>query len=748
MTVAPKNDAGINLREEIRMKETPQNHPVHARLVTVTGKLPTLSATNRNRLAVYLVQNNTVLSQSQLNSTGTFQFHVAPHLATAHAGVSVVLGPKGLDPQSLASHTDLPRAALASTGKQVSGAIDIDFTAQKISDDIIDRWWFWCREYTVSGTLETSTNCPVGAQVTIYNVNCGVSGLVKTPITTVTTDANGNFTASFNWCSRICWWPCWPVWWRCWPWWWELDILAVIENVERQLQIESPANAIVAPTSAAPLRQPDGADLMTGVGFAATRATAIQPDKARTALIARKFADPRIRERFPYWWWCCENPNLVFSAAQGETTILNEDPNTSTRWCFASGQTVPLTGNAQAVGACPVQQGSGDCAFVWNSVGSDPAYSVLFENILSGYDVPGQGGDCVQLAFNGELNLYGLLTGDCVAYYQVLASQWNSNPARGGSDVGAFQPLSETLVNTVTIWRGALPNPYQEQVSLVLGPFSFNGQDNLYTTPYQRQSGLLPASVIAQIGAFPTLGPSDILMGWSSPDLVLSVQAADLVSPAAAGGVTLAYVPYDATGTAIPTPSSPTPPQFVLGPDLTLMIDTTPLTTANIGTVTVYNSDGTLANQTTVPGTTCLAYQITTATGYALITTSVSDTEGHLCAYSVTADFGHDLSGSTTPTDREYTDPLSSFTPNSALQAYGIDAGYVVPNTLPTATADTPPIPAWSFIGGGDVFLFNVTQSCCYDFRLAVAKRTTDGDTFACASYTADFQTVNITIVS
>ena len=147
-------------------------------------------------------------------------------------------------------------------------------------------------------TTCSTSGCPVGAEVSLYNVFSGVGGLVKTPIATVSTDSNGNFTATFNWCSwRFCWWPCAPIWWQCWPWWWELDILAVIENLEQRLR-KGPGGPVEF-SSVAPLRQPNAADLMTGVGFAAARpGMALQPDSGRTALISAKLSNPAIREIF------------------------------------------------------------------------------------------------------------------------------------------------------------------------------------------------------------------------------------------------------------------------------------------------------------------------------------------------------------------------------------------------------------------------------------------------------------------
>ena len=746
------------------MKESEINKPPHrTAFVSVTGRLPELSAKNRQRLAVFLTKGSMVLSQTPVTTGGAFHFYVAPQVAS-ETGVAVVLGPKGMDPQTLANHTDLPRIALSGAHRHKGGDITVDFSKLNVNDKLIDPWWIWCREYTVSGTLETAGGCPIGAQVTVYNVTCGVGGCAETPLTTVTTDANGHFTATFNWCSRICWWPCWPWWWSCWPWWWEWDILAVIENIERQLtQSSGPSQTVFA--NLAPLRQPSAADLMTGVGFAASRANAVlQPDSARTAFIASKFADPRIREIFPWWWWCCENPNIVFSASQGTTTVLNEDPNTSTRWCFPSGQTVSLTGNNQSAGACPISTG-GDCGFAWTSVGDEPG-GVLVGDISMGYAVGS--GACSNLAFDGNLNLNGVLSGDCVAYYQVVAGQWGGggNPARGGSAPTVYQQLSPTLYNYVTIWRAATLTP--ETDAVYLGPFSYNGQDNLYMTLSQRQSiinGAAAPATTPPVGSSPTLNAGDFVMGWDAPDLVLTVQAGDLVSPAATGGVNLAVIPFDATATVIPTASTSPPPagEIEMGPDLTLMIDTSPLTTTTIDWTLsgVYNADGTAATLTTLPGSACPAYLIKAGGGYVLIHTTVVDNAGHLYEYQIRTQYGSGSYLAATPADRDYAQAPSSFSAAITPPPYGVDAGYGLPNNLPTpppAPQVPPPSPGtafiaaaatnWTYVGGGDTIYIPITESCCYDFQLWAGKRLTDGQTFSCTWYNPTFQTVNITVAS
>lgn len=689
-----------------------------------------------------------MLGESPLGAGGSFQFHVTQHLAS-DASVHVVLGPKGLDGQSLAGRAELPRVALGKSQKHEGRGINVEFAIKNINE-VIDPWWIWCREYTVSGTLKSVGGCPVPGQVTVYNVTSGVSGLTKNALTTVTTDANGNFTATFNWCSwRWCWWPCWPFWWHCWPWWWELDILAVLAHLEQQvLPLVNPGGPVEAAAARvmAPLRQPSTADLMTGVGFAALRQGAIiERDESRTALIAAKLANPAIREIFPWWWWCCQNPNIVFSAMQGTTTVLDEDPNTSTRWCFPSGETVALTGNSQSLGACPVN-GGGECAFAWTSVGGEPPLAVLVSDITMGY-ANGGGGACRNLAFAGSLNLNGVMSGDCIAYYQVLAGQWGGggglavqgNPARGGTTPVSYSPLSESLINYVTIWRNGV-GPAQYAVGL--GPFSYNGVSNLYVSLAQRQNtGVpLPAPVTAAIGAFPALGPGDFVIGWAYPDLVLTVPSTDLVSPALTGGANLTIAAYDVNANPVTVPD--------MGPELTLTIDNSPLTPATVDSVLVYNSDGTPATQTTESSTECPAYKITTpGGGYALIHVTVEDEAAHLCEYFIQTQYGNSsyLAG-IQPSDRDYAQAAASFTPPSPpAQLYGVDAGYGTPDN---ASATLPAATNWTYTGGGDTFYIPITKSCCYDFQLWVSKRTTNGQTTACGAWNAAFQTVNIAVGS
>src|SRR5262249_40466855 len=148
-------------------------------------------------------------------------------------------------------------------------------------------------------------------------------------------------------------WPCWPHWWLCWPWWWELDILHILDSIDRiPVKVPVGPGPVEGLRSTVALARPAIEDLVRGQAFASAHRGEFAPDLARTQLIKRRLADPGVRALFPWWWWCCDNPNITFTVTQGGTTILDENPATETRWCFPDNSTVVLVGNAQTIGHC------------------------------------------------------------------------------------------------------------------------------------------------------------------------------------------------------------------------------------------------------------------------------------------------------------------------------------------------------------------------------------------------------------
>lgn len=700
--------------------------------ITVVGKLPKLSSSNLARMAAFLVQGNEVITSSPVTANG-FRFRLGGSIVINPCTI-VVLGPKGLDEQTLLARTDLPSLPLFADSARKAhtkealggGAVTLDFATLNVDDKLVDTWWHWCRTYKVSGTVQTLNGCPVpGAEVTVYNVTSGASGLVETPIETVETNINGQFTATFNWCDCLCCWPCWPTWWHCWPWWWELDILAAIENIERQLSV-STARGVASPVAhAAPLKRPAAADLMTGQGFARA-GTALKQDAGRTALIASKLANAQIRDLFPWWWWCCDSPNLVFSVTQLGNTILNEDPATATRWCFSSGQSVTLVGNSQSIGVCPPQK---ICdGFGWVSVGNP---GILVEDITNGYANGTAGADASNMAFVGSLNIYGGFNDQSIPFYQVYAGLWtgNANPARGGAAPGPALPISIPLSASVLVLRGGTTLQWLNNV--VLGPCSFGTLDNLYMTQSQRQN---PPAGVTGLGPNPFL-PGDDIIAWSDPGRIVSA-AGPLIGSAPGGGVDLTLVAYDAAGTELAlTSNNP----------LTLMIDTTGLTGHSIDTLNAYTADGTWVGLTGSSTTECPSYHIGPG-GYLLLHVTVTDPDPstslslneHLYGYEIDTQFGHgSTSVPTVPSHRGYVVDPYPFTPPLTLpgQVYGIDPGYGVPNTALV-----------SFVGGGDTIQISPTVSCCYDFQLWAGKRVTDGESFFYTWGNVDFQTATIDV--
>jgi hypothetical protein len=664
-------------------------------IINIVGKVTKVSEVDAKRLSAFIILCERVLASVPIQADGTFRIALSRADALAQSSYAITLA---VGPSSAGNHLEhLPSVPKVTLKRADLEKAEKEFRATEISiaDDVLKLWWRWCYWYCVSGRVLGPDGCAApGAEVTVYSVTHTESGYRKIPRATVTTSANGTFTACFEWCTcSFCFpcWPCWPIWWSCWPWWWEWDILRVIEAIEKQPPIPGPG-PVERITGAGTMIRPDTRSLVRGQGFGIADREAFAPDAQRTELIASKFSDARIRELFPWWWWCCDDPNIVFSVTQNNHLIVNENPATSTRWCFEEGGSVTLVGNS-ATGTicnrhCPPESG-----FAWTNVGD----YVEVADIKDGYATPSGSAatDTSDMPFAGQLFLYGQFAASTtVAYYQVNAGQWVGNPVRGGTrpTVGSGAPIGEPLDHVFYIYNA--DGTFNSSHTVRMGPFTHGGLVNLYATPAARQNGPTPPTLLP----FPAVPPGGFVVYDHQGLIAHTFDSSNLISGMPIGAVDLAVVGYDAAFVEVLTPHFPPP-----GPPdapLTLMIDNSGLTAARINSIAAFKSDGTpVMSMSTGP---CPAFDIGPG-GYVQIGVTVTDNSGHLFGYNLTANHGSSVTDLISPPGtRGYkTNPLGS------------------------------PTYAQNFwVGGTEVITHYPPVDCCYEFLLRIGKRVTSGDGF------------------
>lgn len=711
--------------------------------IKLIGTLPKIDPNYLRCIYIYLVRGTEVLAHTAANQDGSFAVSLARQVALAGSGqgLQVVVGPAGMA-HHLAHLPNVQRLAVKRAQLEKAEAeLRVATENLKISQEILELWWTWCRWYCVSGNVVGPNGCPVpSAQVTVNSVGFNLWGFTETPEATVVADQNGHFTACFCWCScPFCFdcWPCWPIWWECWPWWWEFDILHVIETLERMQQ--QPSRSFAGLQSGSILARPEGTALIRGQGFAAVRKPGVEfkPDSARTALIKNKLANSAIRAIFPYWWWCCDDPNIDFDVNQGSSVILDENPATDTRWCFEDGSTVVLVGNAQSITACqgpPIEE-----PFAWTRVGLIPVDAA---HISRGYAVGTPGSDDSDLAFAGTLDIYGGFGDATVAYYQVNTAPWSGDPARGGTPPTTATTLAAPLSNYVFIYDSGFNLKFSGPIQM--GPFNDAGLTNLYATQQARQSGPTPPG----LAAFPAHVASDFII-WAYDQRLIYADSSALTGFSKVGAVDLTVNAFTSAYASVALPLPPSPPP-VPPPDtsaiLTLTIDNTGVTTQKVTSIVAYTSGGSLATQT---GTgECPAYDVGSG-GYVAINTTVQDANGHLYGYYVDAQYGHGNEVAVAdPGVRGYrSNPLVAAAPAGVCSAGDPDYG------------------CKGWVGGADVAYFpcapggsdcttsptnglpfgvsNEPPDCCYEFRIRYAKRVTDG--YSSPTFVdGDFQTISL----
>lgn len=671
--------------------------------ISLSGKVPNLKEDDARRLSVYVTRGQETLASGPVQADGSYRVNLSRQAAGAASAYGLNLA---LAPTSLASHLDhLPGTPQISLNREALLKAEKDIRIKEeiaVSDVILRRFWGWCEPYCVSGTVVGPDGCAApGAEVTVYSVGFNHS---KYPRATVTTAPDGSFTACFDWCRCVfcfpCW-ECWPIWWECWPWWWELDILHVIEAIERTPVLPGPG-PVERFANQASLIRPEGRDLVRGKGFVASHREPLEQKLDRTAFIKSKFSDARVRALFPWWWWCCDDPNIVFSVQQGGNLIVNENPWWDTRWCFEDGGSVTLLGNDQTSTVCnphnPPQSG-----FAWTNVGN-----IEVAHITQGYATK-YSGDNSDLAFAGGLDLYGMFaTTSGVSYYQVEAGKWGggtANPARGGTVPVSSAPVSADLFHTVYIYNPG--GSFNSSAVVKMGPFNTAGLVGLYATPQARQNGPTPPT----LDPFPAV-PAGGTVYWDKQGLMLEVDSSVLVGGPQMAGVNLTVLGYDGAFASV-----------TLSPDdaLTLLIDNTGVF-QHMNSVTAYLSNGTPAVLTNGSNQECPAYDIGPG-GYVDINISVSDANGHLFQYKVDAEYGHGTTATVTP-------------PNLR--------GYV---SHPLINGPDPNYVQRSWIGSGETMRYTPPVDCCYEFRIRYGKRVTNG--YSTPSWSdGDFQTIGLKVSS
>ena len=670
--------------------------------IPIAGNVNGVTSTDAARLSVVAIRGNTVFATSQLHPDGSYRLNLPRAAAEAASAFALQLA---VLPTTAAAHPDrvanAPRAAI--TRDALAGEHPIQAPSLTLNPTLIDGWSIFWREWCVSGTVVGPDGCPApAAEVTVYTVSWSSGGYNKYAQASVTTGPDGTFTLCFPWWDLL--FPCWcgPFWWRCWPWWWELDILHVIEALETRAS--SGAQSVA-------LFRPEGHALIRGQGFA-NAVGVLRPDPARTALIARKFANPALRELFPWWWWCCDQPNIIFGVTQGGTTILAEDPSLDTRWCMESGQTVTLTGNQSTLTYCPAGP-LPESGMVWTSVG------IILTTSIDDGGLAQDGGDNSDVAFQGSLWLYAAIAPGTMDHYQVNGAVWNAPKSRGGTKPGAAvapaeAPIAAALWLPVWIYdpTANTTTPYNVQ----MGPFTANGYSNLYATPNARQTQPAPPG-LAPFPPIPALGE----VFWGEQGLVLIAQDTTLLGGIPFGAVDLTLLGFDASFNPVTVaPDSP----------LTLTIDSTPFTTQAVNGITAW-VPGPLgvpvpAQQT---GTgECPAYDVG-PTGFVEVSVTAQDNNGYVCEYELQAQYGHGNAAVVTPPGQR---------------------GYL---SNPLVVGPTnPDYPAQSWVGGTETITFpgntlggTLPPDCCYEFRLYYCKRVTDGFDWPTGQLAeGDFQTISL----
>jgi hypothetical protein len=437
---------------------------------------------------VALVDGSGRVLQSQIVKTGDKQPSATFELEAIPRGARVIVGPENADDDSLTKlqtvTANVSSRLFAESGRATLAAITIA--------PYYWTWWrYWCRDFTITGTVICPDGKPVpGAQVCAFDVDWFWIWQSKQQIGCAVTDANGFFQISFRWCCG--WWP----WW----WWalrtWEIDFKladTIYRNLPPELRVKPiplpdpvpdlrhiealiPASRMPAKLQpASPVqrravagRSADGAldalKATTSEFFA--RAEALRPAFAE---LVPPIAKLPIWPWYPWYPWRDCNPDVIFQVTQpcdGEFKVIVDQDYSQTQWDIPTSYNVTLLANGDA--CCGEDTPCGDPCLSITEV-CDLHRSAVDQTSGSptaGFAYPGTASTLnktnADRPFAGSIYVQGLpeCMGDDVDWYQVEYSQYNSVSGTWSSysavpitSLGAFS-RSYFTPNTTPPWSG------------------------------------------------------------------------------------------------------------------------------------------------------------------------------------------------------------------------------------------------------------------------------------------------------
>jgi hypothetical protein len=326
---------------------------------------------------------------------------------------------------------------------------------------ITTQWWgiwlLWCRQFTIQGQLKGTNGNPVpNAQVKAFNVDYfwwWSSSMQVGP--TATTDANGHFTITFEWC---CYWL--AIW-----WWalraWRLDpvllgkVLPILKlNPGLKFSPPTPETTLSFTQALRPLpvavtgrATPTPSPIVPAVKLDPTTISALGTQLQKVLPPVPELEKLRLWPWFPWTPWNDCGPNIIFSATQNcggaQTNVIVDESVFQARLDIPTNYNVTLVANADA---CTLSTGQGnpqgDC-FAFTEVCTIPASQIAIGGTaLAGYAYPGS----ADRPFSEVINLYGLFGNTAQAdYYQIQYRPYNAMPT------AAWQPVPAGALNTVQL---------------------------------------------------------------------------------------------------------------------------------------------------------------------------------------------------------------------------------------------------------------------------------------------------------